>query len=147
MVNQASFLPSIFADPKIAERVDRQLHFKQQVYLCKKTEPLIFAYCYQTLRQQDPQVWHKLIDHFAQTNTKLDRNQVLQTMAKWMLQNMEHVRLKKKLDNFMLKQEKKIVWIMQYGIHVPEYQQKVALQIEKFRKFRVINFDPFLISR
>mgnify|MGYP003489640346 FL=1 len=62
-------------------------------------------------------------------------------MAAWMIQNIKPVTLQKKLDDFIEQQEKKIIWVLKHGIHVPEYQRKVIRSIEQFKKFKVKNFD------
>lgn len=144
---QAIVLPSIFADQSIAQRVDRQRHLEEQIFLCKQEQPLVFLYFYKTLQKQDEKAWQELIQKFAGTSSSQDRQRVLHIMAAWMVQNIQQIKLAKKLDFFANRQEQKIVWVMQHGIRAPDYQKKMVRQVEKFKKFKAQNFDPYLISK
>lgn len=144
---QASFLPSIFADRSIAQRVDQQRHLEQQWFYFQQENPLIVLCVRQMICKQNSDVWRELKQSLATTNSFEDRNKVLDAMTAWIVKSSDRSKSCHDLNRFMKQQEDKKMWLVRHCSYCPEYQKKVIRNIHEFESFKTCHLDVHLNNK
>lgn len=135
---------SIFADPGIAERVAKQKHLEEQWNMVKNENPIVLFCLCKIISQQNNDALVEIKKSFATTQSVQERNDVLDAMAKWIVQNSDQSKSLNYLHKFAKKQEDKKIWLVMYCSDCPVYQRKVMRNIQKFESFKRCNFDDYL---
>ena len=147
VVIQAIFFPSIFADPKIAKRVDQQKHLDREFSNFKEENHIIFICVRRIIYKQNPDAWRELKKRFKDTNSSDDRQEVLNAMVAWIVNSSNKLISRNCLDEFMQQQKSKKMWLVRYCSYCPEYQKKVIGNIQDFELFKKTYLDPGLKDR